>query len=73
MANKIHRILQSMWHKGRKEYTIWTGDEIDRRAGVDEDDRMIASSMGLIKATGIERHRAYHITDLGKSLHSTMF
>ena len=60
------RALNAMWHRGRKEFTWWTGDEIDARAHVSSRNRKSLVERGLLRTEGAKGVLTYHITDLGR-------
>lgn len=72
-AETRERVLRSMWHKGRKEFTWWSGAEIEARAAASSDDRAYLVRTGMLT---MERHKQTHdhsseiyaITDNGKRM-----
>ena len=49
----LHRILGSMYHRGRKEFVSWTGGEIESRAKVGRNEVHAAAADGVIKRMGL--------------------
>ena len=65
------RALKAMWHRGRKEFTWWTGDEIDARAHISSRNRKSLVERGLLRTelargVGTKDVLTYQITDLGR-------
>ena len=60
------RALKAMWHRGRKEFTWWTGDEIDARANVSSRNRKYLVDRGLLRTEVANGVLTYQITDLGR-------
>lgn len=72
--DEMAAVCRSMWHKTRKMFVPWTGEEIDRRCGAGSSMRQRLVALGYLqtpetRVTARSREtQIYSITEAGKRL-----